>query len=482
MREASREASGGTPREALLLGEGARQLLSALGGEGALGESAEARAWPLPTSAPGPSGRWSLLTTLCGVTRSEAWVWAYPIAQLLQGAPSALERDALALARALGGRAGVLWLTPSPRLTSIERFEAPERARRLLSGLGVSMGEVRVLLPPPDGASASELAQRLSGALTRAAEGGGAAPARPPRSLSPSLTAQALDLIPIAPGRAEGFEGQEWRAERPFALAQTLVTHALAEVLLGRGPARPPAPAEAAPLPAWTPPAPETPPLTPAARLSWLDAARLCNALSRALGLSPHYAFERAGAAGVSAAGGDEPSNTAFEAGDWRVLVNPAGEHSFRLPTSAEWCYAAAAGLPTAYAGGDRVDEVAWSAQNSGSKLHAVASLSPNRWGLYDMSGLLWEWCEDGARDAEASAGDGRVRCVSPRQPKWLLGGSWANHPWVFPIGERLAELPTYADDFMGVRLARTLPPHAPALTFGDGGVSLRPGRSEGSP
>jgi formylglycine-generating enzyme required for sulfatase activity len=164
--------------------------------------------------------------------------------------------------------------------------------------------------------------------------------------------------------------------------------------------------------------------------------------------------------------------------------MNPEGELSFRLPTSTEWCYAAAAGLPTAYAGGDEVDAVAWSAQNAGSKLHAVASLAPNRWGLYDMSGSLWEWCEDGARDAEASAGDPRVRCVSPRQPKWLLGGSWANHPWVFPLGERLAELPTYADDFMGVRVARTLPPSTPALALatGEGGLALRPAPPRGAP
>ena len=68
------------------------------------------------------------------------------------------------------------------------------------------------------------------------------------------------------------------------------------------------------------------------------------------------------------------------------------------------------------------------------------------------MSGNIWEWCEEGPRDEEKDE-----ICSGDHHPKWLLGGSWANHPWVFPIGESLSELPRYRDEFMGFRIARHL-------------------------
>ncbi len=114
--------------------------------------------------------------------------------------------------------------------------------------------------------------------------------------------------------------------------------------------------------------------------------------------------------------------------------LNGKSGYSFRLPTEAEWEYAARSGGKTEkYAGGNDPDAVAWYSANSGKSTHPVGTKAPNGLGIYDMSGNVWQWCED-IYDMDAYKKHQRNNPVtnSGGSSRVLRGGSWSRDAtWV---------------------------------------------------
>ena len=169
----------------------------------------------------------------------------------------------------------------------------------------------------------------------------------------------------------------------------------------------------------------------PVEKVSWYDAVKYANMLSDSQGLSRCYSGS-----------GDTT--------EWDKSCT-----GYRLPTEAEWEYAARAGQSTSSAGSEDPRTVAWFDHNSGGRPHPVGTKQPNAWGLHDMNGNVWEWVWDWRANYTGDTTDPTGPATG--SSRVVRGGSWGSDAWDMRIAYRFQMSPgSRRYNSFGFRLART--------------------------
>jgi len=144
---------------------------------------------------------------------------------------------------------------------------------------------------------------------------------------------------------------------------------------------------------------------------------------------------------------------------DVQLFIRKLNAHTgmqYRLPTEAEWEFAARGGNMSngyKYSGSNNVGSVAWYTDNSGNKTHPVGTKAPNELGIYDMSGNVWEWCSDWY-DSYSTNAQTNPQGASIGSYRVNRGGSWYGNAWLSRISLRNFYTTDFRDNSRGFRLA----------------------------
>ncbi|MEZ4772295.1 MAG: SUMF1/EgtB/PvdO family nonheme iron enzyme [Bacteroidia bacterium] len=237
----------------------------------------------------------------------------------------------------------------------------------------------------------------------------------PPKTINFHVNNLTLEMIEVPGGSFMMGENYEVTLS-PYHIGKYPVTQALWSALMPKNPS-------------WF-----KGPNRPVENVSWFDAAKFCNALSKNQGLEEVYAFRRE-----------------------EVTANHKVK-GFRLPTEAQWEYAARGGTHHIdnyeYSGEKNLHAVGWYRDNSHNQTQPIGLKDPNQLGIYDMSGNVWEWCGDWYGNYPESVqqdppgplkGSNRV----------LRGGSWYGDSGSCRVTHRYRIMPEYRHDIVGFRVAR---------------------------
>lgn len=137
------------------------------------------------------------------------------------------------------------------------------------------------------------------------------------------------------------------------------------------------------------------------------------------------------------------------------LLSSQLGGKLFALPTEAQWEYAARGGNKSQgykYSGSNSLSAVAWYTDNSGGTSHTVKTKQANELGLYDMSGNVWEWCQDWYCSYSSSSQTNPTGCSSGSR-RVIRGGSWGNFAGDCRVSYRISHSPSYRSSRLGLRL-----------------------------